>query len=69
MRFSLTVEAGINDGLAFPFTYLAIAAVGMTSLGAWTLEWAAFDLVWRIVAGTGDGLGGRPGGRMVRVRP
>ena len=55
VRFSLTVEAGINDGLAFPFTYLAIAAVGMTSLGVWTLEWAAFDLVWRIVAGTAMG--------------
>merc|ERR1711969_195650 len=27
VRFSLTVEAGLNDGLAFPFTYLAIAAI------------------------------------------
>ncbi|CAN5645289.1 hypothetical protein BH24ACT18_BH24ACT18_02050 [soil metagenome] len=25
MRFSLTSEAGLNDGLAFPFTYAAIA--------------------------------------------
>ncbi|WP_315854939.1 cation:proton antiporter [Qipengyuania aquimaris] len=55
VRFSLTVEAGINDGLAFPFTYLAIAAVGMTSLGSWTLEWAALDLLWRIVAGVAVG--------------
>lgn len=51
VRFSLTVEAGLNDGLAFPFTYLAIAAVGMTALGGWTLEWVALDLVWRILAG------------------
>lgn len=51
VRFSLTVEAGLNDGLAFPFTYLAIAAVGMTSLGSWTIEWAALDLVWRVAAG------------------
>ncbi len=51
VRFSLTVEAGINDGLAFPFTYLAIAAVGMTALGTWTLEWVAIDLFWRIIAG------------------
>ena len=51
VRFSLTVEAGLNDGLAFPFTYLAIAAVGMTSLGMWTVEWFAIDFVWRIVAG------------------
>lgn len=62
VRFSLTVEAGLNDGLAFPFTYLAIAAVGMTSLGAWTLEWAALDLVWRIFAGVVMGwLVGRAG--------
>ena len=51
VRFSLTVEAGLNDGLAFPFTYLAIAAIGMTSLGMWTVEWAAYDLVYRIVVG------------------
>lgn len=55
VRFSLTVEAGMNDGLAFPFTYLAIAAVGMTSLGGWAVEWAAFDLFYRIVAGTAVG--------------
>lgn len=55
IRFGLTAEAGLNDGLAFPFTYLAIAAVGMTSLGSWTLEWAAFDLVYRIVLGCAVG--------------
>ena len=55
VRFSLTVEAGLNDGLAFPFTYLAIAAVGMTTLGSWTLEWVALDLVWRIAAGIAVG--------------
>ncbi|RGP39916.1 Na(+)/H(+) antiporter [Altererythrobacter insulae] len=51
VRFSLTVEAGLNDGLAFPFTYLAIAAVGMSALGTWTMEWVALDLIWRIAAG------------------
>ncbi|MCA0978208.1 cation:proton antiporter [Qipengyuania flava] len=55
VRFSLTVEAGLNDGLAFPFTYLAIAAIGMTSLGMWTVQWAALDLVWRIAAGVAVG--------------
>lgn len=55
VRFNLTAEAGFNDGLAFPFTHLAIAAVGMTSLGMWTLEWAAIDLVWRILAGAAMG--------------
>ena len=57
VRFSLTVEAGLNDGLAFPFTYLAIAAVGMTALGGWTLQWFALDFVWRIAAGIAVGWG------------
>ena len=55
VRFSLTVEAGLNDGMAFPFTHLAIAAIGMGALGTWTLEWAAVDLVWRILAGCAIG--------------
>ena len=55
VRFSLTTEAGLNDGLAFPFTYLAIAAVGMTGLGGWTLHWFALDVVWRIFAGCAVG--------------
>lgn len=55
IRFSLTAEAGLNDGLAFPFTYLAIAAVGMTALGGWTLEWFALDFVYRILAGSALG--------------
>ena len=34
-RFALTSEAGLNDGLAFPFTYAAIAlsAAGAVTLG------------------------------------
>ncbi|MDN3646145.1 cation:proton antiporter [Pontixanthobacter aestiaquae] len=57
LRFSLTAEAGLNDGLAFPFTYLAIAAIGATTIGGWTLEWFALDFVWRILAGTAVGYG------------
>lgn len=52
IRFSLTVEAGLNDGLAFPFIHLAIAAIGMTAIGGWTLHWFAEDFVWRILAGS-----------------
>ncbi|PRX42947.1 cation:proton antiporter [Salegentibacter salegens] len=36
IRFSLTAEAGLNDGLAFPFTYMAV-------LVAQAGGWAAFD--------------------------
>ena len=56
VRFDLTVESGLNDGLAFPFTYLAIAAVGVAGLGDWTVEWFAVDFVWRILAGTVVGI-------------
>lgn len=51
VRFALTTEAGLNDGLAFPFVYLALAAVaGLTTTEA--SDWLLRDLVYRIVAGT-----------------
>ena len=69
VRFDLTVEAGLNDGLAFPFTHLAIAAAGMTGLGGWTLDWLAVDVVWRVAAGIGVGvLVGRAGAWYVYER-
>lgn len=58
-RFALTSEAGLNDGLAFPFVFLGIfiAADGGTS---WLLEWLAADVVYAIVVGIAIGfLGGR----------
>lgn len=50
-RFSLTAEAGMNDGMAFPFVYLslAIAASGLDS--EMLLTWTAYDLFYRIAAG------------------
>jgi NhaP-type Na+/H+ or K+/H+ antiporter len=56
VRFSLTAEAGLNDGLAFPFVYLAliIAAEGFEP-GLWGLEWLAWDVVYRISAGLAAG--------------
>lgn len=51
VRFNLTVEAGINDGLAFPFTYLAIAVAGQSAFGGWVGEWVALDVLWRTCAG------------------
>ncbi|MGY1711596.1 cation:proton antiporter [Geodermatophilus sp. SYSU D00758] len=56
-RFALTSEAGLNDGLAFPFTYaaVAIAAAGLAPSG-WLGEWVALDLLWRIAAGVAAGV-------------
>ncbi len=57
-RFALTSEAGLNDGLAFPFTYAAIAmAAAGAAPGGWLAEWVAVDVVWRIAAGTAAGIG------------
>lgn len=55
VRFALTTEAGLNDGLAFPFVYLGILAIGGLSL-ADTAQWLGFDVVYRILAGTLTGL-------------
>jgi NhaP-type Na+/H+ or K+/H+ antiporter len=55
VRFGLTSEAGLNDGLAFPFTYLAIAVSAAAAVGAgpgdWFLEWLAVDVAWRLSVG------------------
>jgi len=57
VRFSLTSEAGLNDGLAFPFINLAVAmALHGTAVGSWTLEWLAVDVAWKIAAGVVVGL-------------
>jgi NhaP-type Na+/H+ or K+/H+ antiporter len=50
VRFALTAEAGLNDGLAFPFVYLAIAAIAGLTTGE-ALDWLAYDLVYRIITG------------------
>ncbi|RKR06688.1 sodium/proton antiporter (CPA1 family) [Kushneria sinocarnis] len=56
VRFSLTSEAGLNDGLAFPFVYLAIAlAAHQGELGSWLWSWVGVDVLWRVAAGVGAG--------------
>jgi NhaP-type Na+/H+ or K+/H+ antiporter len=55
-RFSLTSEAGLNDGLAFPFVMCAIALAGASRTGEpWFLGWLGHDVVWRISVGIGVG--------------
>lgn len=55
LRFSLTGEAGMNDGTAFPFVMLGLGLLGLHELGGWGVRWFAVDLVWAVVAGTGVG--------------
>lgn len=51
VRFGLTAEAGLNDGLAFPFVYLAIIWAGAGSLGGWVWHWVWWDLLARVAIG------------------
>jgi NhaP-type Na+/H+ or K+/H+ antiporter len=60
VRFALTSEAGLNDGLSFPFVHLAIALALAAKEGTALLQhWALLDVAWRLVAGVvmGWGLG------------
>jgi sodium/hydrogen antiporter len=58
LRFTLTTEAGLNDGFAFPFVYLGLAiATQGTNPSSWFTDWLAFDVVYRIIVGTAAGCG------------
>jgi NhaP-type Na+/H+ or K+/H+ antiporter len=51
-KFALTAEAGLNDGVAFPFTWLAIALALMANgTGGNLIQWFGYDLLYKIVAG------------------
>ncbi len=57
VRFALTTEAGLNDGLAFPFVYLAIAIAGAGMVDAPLLfEWLWQDVGYRIIVGVFAGI-------------
>ncbi len=57
-RFALTSEAGLNDGLAFPFVHAAIALAGAGSIAAFPLgHWLEVEVVWKIAAGLAVGWG------------
>jgi NhaP-type Na+/H+ or K+/H+ antiporter len=51
-KFALTTEAGINDGLAFPFTWLAVT-ISLLAAGEDTsiLHWFSFHVAYQIIAG------------------
>lgn len=56
LRFSLTGEAGLNDGTAFPFVMLGLGLLGAESwAGVDLARWLAVDLVWAVAAGLAIG--------------
>lgn len=55
VRCALTSEAGLNDGLSFPFVYLAVAVALAGEQPHWFSQWLLFDVVWRLSAGVAMG--------------
>jgi NhaP-type Na+/H+ or K+/H+ antiporter len=55
LRFSLTGEAGLNDGTAFPFVMLGLGLLGLHEIGEWGWRWLAVDVVWAISGGLAIG--------------
>ncbi len=55
LRFSLTGEAGLNDGTAFPFVMLGLGLLGLHEIGDNGWRWWAVDVVWAISGGLAIG--------------
>lgn len=54
-KFALTSEAGLNDGMAFPFVILGLDLAGDSGrLDVW--HWLAINLLWNLVGGIGLGV-------------
>jgi NhaP-type Na+/H+ or K+/H+ antiporter len=68
VRFGLTSEAGLNDGLAFPFANAAIAmaAAAPAGVSSWVGGWVIDDVVVKLLVGLAVGVvGGRAVGRVL----
>ncbi|RYZ76063.1 MAG: sodium:proton antiporter, partial [Proteobacteria bacterium] len=48
LRFTLTAEAGMNDGSAFPFLFLALGLMGFHELGPGFSTWLGIDVAYGI---------------------
>jgi len=56
LRFTLTSEAGMNDGTAFPFVMLGLGLLGLHELGDFGLNWILVDVLWATVGGIAIGV-------------
>lgn len=55
LRFSLTGEAGFNDGTAFPFVMLGLGLLGLHEIGEWGWRWMLVDVLWAVPGGIAIG--------------
>lgn len=56
LRFTLTCEAGMNDGSAFPFVMLGMGLLGLHELGDFGLRWVLMEVLWATAAGIAIGV-------------
>jgi sodium/hydrogen antiporter len=56
LRFTLTCEAGMNDGSAFPFVMLGLGMLGLHNLGDFGWRWVLVDVVWATAAAIAIGV-------------
>lgn len=55
IRYGISGEAGINDGMAFPFVILALEWSRHGAFGPWLGTWALERLLWAVPVGLGIG--------------
>lgn len=70
MRYGLSGEAGLNDGMAFPFVVFALMWTTQEGAGTWITGWALHRLAWAVPAGLliGYGIGWAAAHQAFRVR-
>jgi NhaP-type Na+/H+ or K+/H+ antiporter len=58
LRFTLTCEAGMNDGSAFPFVMLGLGLLGLHGLGDSGQRWLVVEVLWATTGAVAIGVAG-----------
>jgi len=56
LRFTLTSEAGMNDGSAFPFVMLGLGLLGLHDLGDMGARWWLVEVLWATLGAVAIGV-------------
>jgi NhaP-type Na+/H+ or K+/H+ antiporter len=56
LRFTLTCEAGMNDGSAAPFVFLGLGILGLDETAGQPLRWLLVDVFWAALAAIAIGV-------------